>query len=123
MSDVTRVRVITEVVRSKSPTRVVKTIGQRVTRTAVGMPGATGLPGEPGIPGPPGIGGSNAGTYTHVQGVPATVWTVTHNLGFKPSVTVIDTDESEIEGDVSYLNLNTLQITFSVIVAGTAYMS
>jgi hypothetical protein len=70
--------------------------------------------------------GGTAGTggaYTHTQTVPSTTWTITHNLGFNPNVTIIDAALNNIEGDIQYNSINELSITFSVEVYGTAYLS
>lgn len=89
-----------------------------------GLPGADGLPGEPGPPGPPGTGaGGTAVEYVHTQGAPSAIWSVTHNLGKNPAVTVVDSAKTEIEADVDFLDLNHLTITFSGPTGGTATMN
>jgi hypothetical protein len=65
----------------------------------------------------------SGGTYTHTQTVPDTTWTITHNLGYNPNVTIIDAALNNIEGDIQYNSINELTITFSVSVYGTAYLS
>lgn len=62
-------------------------------------------------------------SFTHTQGAAATVWTITHNLGFYPAITVFDSGLSEVEGAISHQNVNSLTITFSVSISGTAYLS
>lgn len=62
-------------------------------------------------------------SYEHTQGIDATVWTVDHNLGFYPSVTVFDSALSEVEGAIEHQDQYTLTITFSVAISGTAYLS
>lgn len=62
-------------------------------------------------------------SYTHRQATPATVWTVIHNLGFRPNVTVVDSGGTEMVGDLLYLDDNTVQLTFSAQFAGEAYLS
>lgn len=63
------------------------------------------------------------GTYIHNQGVASTTWTITHNLGFYPSVTVSDSADTIIEGQVDYPSVNTVVLTFSSAFAGKAYLS
>jgi hypothetical protein len=58
--------------------------------------------------------------YRHTQGVPATQWTVHHNLGKFPAVTVTDTSGSEVEGEVTHINNNMLVLTFSATFGGYA---
>ena len=45
------------------------------------------------------------------------VWTVTHNLNKKPSVHTFEGDD-EIFGDISYPDLNTVEVRFSIPVSG-----
>lgn len=59
--------------------------------------------------------------YTHTQDVVSDIWTIQHNLNKKPSVTVIDSGNSVVEGDISYIDNNTLTISFSGAFSGKAY--
>lgn len=61
--------------------------------------------------------------YRHIQDAAALEWTVTHNLGKYPSVTVIDSGGSQVHGDVEYVNLNTLVIRFSAAFGGEAHLN
>ncbi len=94
--------------------------GEKVVEIVVDR-GPRGPQGIPGIQGPPGAG--TGGYATFAQGVPDILWTVVHSLGFYPNVTVVDTDTSELEGDLQYIDLNTITIEFAVPVAGIAYLS
>jgi hypothetical protein len=62
-------------------------------------------------------------SFDHVQGVAANVWSLTHNLGFYPTVNVFDTANSLVEGAIEHTNKNALTITFSVAITGTANLS
>lgn len=62
-------------------------------------------------------------TYTHTQSVAGTTWTVTHNLGRRPSVTVVDSAGTRVNGTVSYLSDNQLTITFANGFAGSCYLN
>ena len=62
-------------------------------------------------------------TYIFNQGTPSASWTITHNLGRFPSVTVVDSGGNVVTGDVKYLDTNTLQATFSGGFSGTAYLN
>jgi hypothetical protein len=57
------------------------------------------------------------------QSVPNNVWTIAHNLGFYPNVSVVDSSGNSVEGDIKYLDLNTVQISFIGGFAGDAYLS
>lgn len=86
-----------------------------------GDKGDQGDQGIQGIQGPPGAGGDLH--YPYNQGVAASVWTITHNLGKRPSVIVIDSSGDEVEGDIDYIDQNSLQLTFSAPFSGTAYLN
>ena len=75
-----------------------------------------------GAQGPPGTGGSGSAGYTHTQATPLATWNVNHNLGFQPVTEVQSVGGQKLLAEVSHLNLNTLQITFTVPQAGTARM-
>lgn len=65
-----------------------------------------------------------ATSYEHTQGVAASVWTITHNLGFNPNVTVIDSSGTIYEGEIAYnTNRNSLTVTFTAAFSGKAYLS
>jgi hypothetical protein len=61
--------------------------------------------------------------YVHSQNTPSTSWEVQHNLGFFPNVTVVDSGETQVEGNVIYNNINRVTIDFSTAFAGKAYLS
>lgn len=61
--------------------------------------------------------------YIHNQSVASAVWTITHNMGKKPSVSVVDTADDEVEAMVNYVSNNQLTITFSAPVSGKAYLN
>jgi hypothetical protein len=65
--------------------------------------------------------GTGDKTYTHSQSLPATVWTVTHNLNKHPAVSVTDSAGNEVFGTVEYLTDDTLTVSFSVPFGGFAY--
>lgn len=61
---------------------------------------------------------NNDKNYFYTQGVPSTDWTIVHNLGKYPSVTVVDTAGTEVEGEVRHIDVNTVQLLFSAAFAG-----
>lgn len=83
----------------------------------LGIIGPQGPQGEQGIP-----GGATA-SYVHTQAVPASVWTIPHNLGFRPNVIVVDTLGRIVEGDVAWPDVNTIVLTFSAAFGGQAFVS
>ena len=62
-------------------------------------------------------------TFIFDQGVPATTWDITHNLGKFPSITVIDTGNTVIFSEYNYVSNNRVLITFSAAFAGKAYLN
>lgn len=62
-------------------------------------------------------------SYRHIQMANSTAWTITHNLGFRPSVTIIDLDGDVVNGDIAYNTINQLTITFSSAIKGEAYLN
>lgn len=61
--------------------------------------------------------------HVHTQNTPSNSWTIDHNLGFFPNVTVVDSGETQVEGSVIYNNINRVTIEFSTAFAGKAYLS
>jgi len=51
------------------------------------------------------------------------IWEIIHNLEKYPSVTVIDSANTIVEGEVTYIDLNTLNVNFSAGFSGTAYLN
>ena len=58
--------------------------------------------------------------YLHNQTITSNLWTISHNMGFKPVVSIYTVGGLEIEGLVQHLSNNTLTISFSVSIAGFA---
>jgi hypothetical protein len=64
-------------------------------------------------------GGSTA--YVHTQNSSASLWTISHNLGFRPDVCITTTGGVEIlAGEVTHLSVNVLQINFDAGFTGQA---
>ena len=115
-----------EVVVVSAPAVQVVTVASTGTTVTLTAPTATTVTlssntGPQGPIGPAGINGP--ASFVFAQGVDAAVWTVTHNLGWRPNVTVIDSSGRTVEGDIAYTSANVLTLTFSSAFAGTAYLS
>lgn len=61
--------------------------------------------------------------FVYEQPSASTIWYITHNLRFFPNVTIIDSGENSVIGDIQYINENNLQVTFAHSFAGKAYLS
>lgn len=62
-------------------------------------------------------------SYEHDQVGSSDSWSITHNLGKKPSVTVVDTADTVIFAEVSYTDDNSLVVTLSAPTSGKAYLN
>lgn len=62
-------------------------------------------------------------TYTHEQGIAANVWTINHNLNKHPSVMVVDSGGTVVSGNITYIDTNTIELTFNAAFKGTAYLN
>ena len=62
-------------------------------------------------------------SYEHTQNSVSNAWVITHNLGFKPNVTVVDSAGTIYEGEITYTNTNSLTVSFSSAFSGKAYLS
>ena len=78
------------------------------------------LPFDPVLGGGGGGGGGGAMAYVYQQSAPATTWTINHNLGYRPSVELLDSGSQEIDGAVSHPTVNQTVVTLSPATAGLA---
>jgi hypothetical protein len=83
------------------------------------------IKGPPGPAGPPGTGGgSGSATYRHVQNTASSTWTVNHNLGYFPAVSVVDSAKRVVHGDIAYsADGQTVTLSFTAAFSGEAYFS
>lgn len=62
-------------------------------------------------------------TYTHSQASPSATWTIAHNLGRRPSVTIVDSAGNVQIGEVLYNSDNQITVTFAASFGGYAYLN
>lgn len=63
-------------------------------------------------------------TFSHTQSASSSSWTINHNLGKKPSVTVTTLATGiQVIGEVTYTNNNTLVVSFAAAVSGIAHLN
>lgn len=92
--------------------------------TVVVTDATVGLQGPPGPQGPEGPSGAAASSYTHVQSSPSASWTVAHGMNSYPGgITVFDSSGRVVEGDITYVDVNTVQLDFTTAFSGTARLS
>lgn len=61
--------------------------------------------------------------YTHTQNIVSDTWTINHNLNKKPSVTVVNSIDKVVHGEIDYGTTNSLTITFIGGFTGKAYLN
>lgn len=70
-----------------------------------------------------GSGGGGDKNFVFTQAVAAATWNIVHNLGKYPSVFVVDSADNVVMGDVKYIDINTVTITFASGFAGQAFLN
>lgn len=68
-------------------------------------------------------GGGGDAHYTHVQGTAEATWEVTHNLNKRASVTVVDSTDNVVIGEIEYLTMNSVRLKFAGAFSGKAYFN
>jgi hypothetical protein len=61
--------------------------------------------------------------YVFTQSTPAAVWTINHDLGKYPSVSIVDSANDEVIGEVNYTSTSQVVITFSAAFSGKAFLN
>lgn len=62
-------------------------------------------------------------TFIYKQKAPSTLWTINHNLDKYPDVTIVDSANTVVVGEIIYIDKNSLNIAFSSGFSGTAYLN
>lgn len=66
---------------------------------------------------------ANIPSYTYYQNTPSASAVVTHNLGFFPPVVTVTLSGDVIEGDIEYIDSNSLRVTFALPFSWIAYIN
>lgn len=61
--------------------------------------------------------------YIYSQVTASDTWNINHSLNKYPSVTIINTSNEQVFGDIIYINENNVQIKFSAPVSGRATLN
>tara|TARA_R110000744_G_scaffold375075_1_gene488259 strand:- start:438 stop:1178 length:741 start_codon:yes stop_codon:yes gene_type:complete len=69
------------------------------------------------------ISGDSDKTFVFTQAVPSVVWNIVHTLDKFPSVSVVNNNNILINGEVTYIDKNNVQLNFSAGFAGKAYLN
>ena len=107
----------------ESPEIIINAPGPMGPQGIQGPAGDPGQTGATGPQGPQGPKGDSGGFYVHTQGVPSAEWTISHNLGYNPAISIVDSAGNTVEGSYVYNSTNQLTATFSGSFSGTAYLS
>lgn len=67
--------------------------------------------------------GESLTSYTHNQTTAQVEWTINHNMNKKPSVTIVDSANTYVIGEVEYLDSNSLRVSFKYAFKGKAYLN
>jgi hypothetical protein len=62
-------------------------------------------------------------SHIHNQTVSSSTWNITHNLNKYPSVSVVDSSNEEVIGEVQHINPNSLTVKFSAPFSGKAFLN
>jgi len=61
--------------------------------------------------------------FVFSQGTPASTWTITHDLNKFPSVSVVNSANEVVYGEIDYIDVNSLTVTFNGGFSGKAYLN
>lgn len=121
MVTVVRAAPAVSVVKNQPTVSVVRG-GAKISISRDGVPGPRGGIGPQGPQGP---AGGDTGYYYHVQSSPSSVWTIQHNMGYRPAgIRVYDSADTQWEpGNIEHVSNNELIITWSAPFSGRADLS
>jgi len=68
-------------------------------------------------------GAGNTRRYEHTQGQASNTWTINHTLGGRPSVTVVDSANTVVYGEVQYVSNSQVVVVFSAPFSGFAFLT
>lgn len=61
--------------------------------------------------------------YIHTQASPTSTWNITHSLGGRPSITVVDSNGTIVIGEVTYNSDTSITVSFTAPFSGYAYLT
>jgi len=71
------------------------------------------------------LGGAAGNTrrHVHTQASPSITWVINHSLGGKPSVSVVDSADTMVVGEVTYNSNSQVTVEFTAAFSGYAYLT
>lgn len=73
--------------------------------------------------GPQGPKGDAGAGYVFTQPTSSAMWTINHNLGYKPSVDIYDSGSQQIQAEISHPSVNQTVILLTAPTAGFARLT
>ena len=61
--------------------------------------------------------------HVHTQGQASSTWDITHALGGKPSVTIVDSSGTVVVGEVVYNSDTSITVLFNAPFSGSAFLT
>ena len=61
--------------------------------------------------------------FVYTQAVSSDVWEIQHNLDKYPSITIVDSGNSVVIGEIVYIDKNNVRIIFTSAFSGKAYFN
>jgi len=61
--------------------------------------------------------------YAYEQTTDSVTWTIDHNLGKYPTVAIIDDSGESVIGEIQYVSINQIVLTFSEAISGKAFLN
>jgi hypothetical protein len=69
------------------------------------------------------VNGESLTSYKHYQNVAEAEWHIEHEMGKNPSVSVVDSANNIVVGEVHYIDTNVLIVRFKYPFKGTAFLN
>lgn len=60
--------------------------------------------------------------YVYTQAVPALTWSIVHNLNCFPSIVIVDSAGTLVNGRVEYVDENNINVNFGYAFSGKVYL-
>jgi hypothetical protein len=61
--------------------------------------------------------------FVYEQAIPSSTWSIAHDLGGYPSVSVVDSAKTQVVGEVTYIDEENIVVEFSSAFAGLAFLT
>lgn len=69
------------------------------------------------------VGAMSARRHVHTQSTASAEWVITHTLGGRPSVTIVDSAGTVVIGEVQYDSNTQITASFTAAFSGYAYLT